>query len=419
MRRAAHDEPVSTTRQSPADEELADFPFPEGPRATPSPEFARRRAECPLSRVRLPTGDTALLAVRHRDIQQIMGDDARFTRDLSAPGSPRLFHNLLMLDDPTILLNMHGEDHLRLRRIMASAFTPRRADALRPKIQEKIDLLLDEVERGERPVDLMQFAYRLPTSLMCGMLGIPEEDGPQLKEWVSAWLSFAMSPEELDRAARGFDDYVVALAARRRAEPGDVLIDHLISARDVDDRLSEDELVSMVRTLVIGGNETIAGSLSRMLLTLLTRREHWEALRRDRSLVPAAIEELLRHSPPGGGGSGLMRMATEDVVLESGSGVVRKGEGVFTPLVAAGHDPEAFPEPDLVRFDRPRTPGTVQFGAGRHYCVGVHLARVELELALTSLLDRFPDLRLAVPVEELVWSEGTYGVTLPALPVVW
>lgn len=402
-----------------ATEEPAAFPFPDGPKATPSPEFDRRRAQCPLSKVKLPTGDHALLAVKHQDIQQIMSDDARFTRDLSAPGSPRLFHNLLMLDDPTILLNMHGQDHLRLRRIIASAFTPRRANELRPKINAAIDDLLDELEKGERPADLMKFAYRFPTRLMCEMLGIPEEDGEQLKKWVSAWLSFAMTPEELDQAAREFNDYVIALAERRRAEPGEVLIDHLISARDVDDKLSEDELVSMIRTLIIGGNETIASSLSRMLLSLLGRREHWEALLRDRSLVPAAIEELLRHNPPGGGGSGLIRMATEDVVLDSGSGVIEAGQGVFTPLVAAGHDPEAFPEPDRIRFDRPKSPSTMQFGAGRHYCVGVHLARVELELALTALLDRFPDLRLAVDPEDLAWSEGTYGVNLPALPVVW
>jgi len=397
----------------------ADFPFPDGPMASPSPEFARRRATCPLSEVTLPTGDRVMLAVKHADVLQIMGDDTRFTRDLSAPDAPRLFHNLLLLEDPTILLNMHGEDHLRMRRILASAFTPRQAEERRKEISAIISALLDEMEEGGQPADLMTFAYRLPTRLIGQMLGTPDSDGEQLQKWVAAWLSFAMPREELDRARSEFDAYVVALAAKRRANPGNALIDHLINARDVEDRLSEAELVSMIRVLIIGGNETIANSISRIMFSLLKEREHWEALLADRSLLPIAIEELLRHNPPGGGGTGLMRMATEDVELSSGSGTIRAGQGVFTPLVAAGHDPEAFPEPERIRFDRPRSPSTLQFGAGRHYCLGVHLARVELEETLTALMNRFPAMRLAVEPEQLAWSEGSYGVGLPELPVIW
>jgi len=408
---------MSETTQ--ADEAPAAFPFPDGPMAGPPPEFARRRQVCPLSEVTLPTGDRAMLALKHADIQQIMGADKSFTRDLSAPGSPRLFHNLLLLEDPTILLNMHGEDHLRLRRIIASAFTPRRAEEWRPEVRRIIHELLDSVEAKGAPANLMDFAYELPTRLICQMLAIPVEDGEQLGEWVAAWLSIALPREELDRDAAEFNDYVVELAARRRAEPGDSLIDHLISSRDVDDRLSEDELVSMIRTLIIGGNETIASSISRIVFSLLRDRRAWEQLRADRSLLPVALEELLRQNPPGGGGTGLIRLATEDVELVSGAGTIRKGQAVFTPLVAAGPDPEAFPEPDKIRFDRPKYPGTMQFGAGRHYCVGVHLARVELEETLTALLDRFPDLRFATNPEDLAWSEGSYGVGLPELPVLW
>jgi cytochrome P450 len=388
--------------------------------ASQPPEFVRRREECPLSEVTLPTGDHALLAVRHADIQQIMADDNRFTRDLSDPSAPRLFHNLLLLEDPTILLNMHGEDHLRLRRIIASAFTPKRAEEWRPEVRVIVNELLDEMEQAGQPANLMSaFAYKLPTRLICQMLDIPVEDGDQLGEWVAACLSFALPRAELDRAAKEFNDYVVALITRRRANPGDAFVDHLINARDVGDRLSEDELVSMIRVLIIGGNETIANSISRIVFSLLRHRQRWEELLADRSLLPAAIEELLRHNPPGGGGSGLMRLATEDVVLESGSGTIHAGQAVFTPLVAAGHDPDVFPEPEEIRFDRPKHPSTMQFGAGRHYCLGVHLAKVELEQTLTALLDRFPDLRLAVAPEDIAWSEGSYGIGLPELPVAW
>jgi cytochrome P450 len=396
------------------------FPFPDGPMGLQPPEFDRRRTTCPLSEVSLPTGDHALLAVNYADVAQIMGDDVRFTRDFSDEGAPRLFHNLLLLEDPTILLNMHGENHLRLRRIIASAFTPRRAEEWRPTVSAIIDGLLDRMEGEGMPADLMStFAYKLPTRLICQMLDIPENDGDRLCQWVAAWLSFAMPREELNRASKEFSDYVVALIAHRRAAPGNALIDHLISARDAEDRLSEDELVSMIRTLIIGGNETIANSISRITFSLLREREHWERLVGDRTLLPAAIEELLRHNPPGGGATGLMRLATEDVELESGSGTIRAGQAVFTPLVAAGHDPEVFPDPYAISFDRPRHPTTLQFGAGRHYCVGVHLARVELELSLSALMDRFPRLHLAVEPEDLAWSEGSYGVGLLELPVAW
>jgi cytochrome P450 len=399
--------------------ELADYPFPDGPMASQPPEFVRRREACPLSEVRLPTGDPAMLAVRHADIQQIMADDARFTRDMSAPEAPRLFHNMLLLEDPTILLNMHGEDHLRLRRILAGAFTPRRAAEWRPEVRKIIDELLDRMVADGQPYDLMRFAYQLPVRMVSTMLGIPASDGKQLQEWVAAWLSFARPREELDRAAAEFDGYARELVAARRANPGTALVDHLISCRDVADRLSEAELVSTIRVLIIGGNETIANSISRMMFSLLREREHWETLLGDRSLLPVAIEELLRHNPPGGGTIGLMRWATADVVLESGSGTVRAGQAVFTPLVAAGHDPAAFPEPERIRFDRPHLPSTMQFGAGRHYCLGVHLARVELEETLSALLTRFPGLRLARRPEDLAWSEGSYGTGLPELPVVW
>jgi cytochrome P450 len=407
------------SEQPQTDDAPALFPFPDGPLAGPPPEFAHRRKACPLSEVTLPTGDRAMLALRHADIQQIMGDDKRFTRDFSAPDAPRLFHNMLLLEDPSLLINVHGEDHIRLRRITASAFTPRRAEEWRPEIRRIIEELLDKVEQAGAPANLMDFASELPMRLICQMLAIPVEDGEQLREWVAAWLSFAMPREELDRAALEFDNYALALANRRRANPGNSLIDDLIKARDVDDRLSEGELVSAIRSLIIGGNETIASSLSRIVFSLLRDRDSWEALKADRSLLPVAVEELLRHNPPGGGGSGLMRLATEDVELVSGAGTIRKGQAVFTPLVAAGHDPEAFPEPERIRFDRPKSPGTMQFGAGRHYCQGAHLARVELEECLMALLDRFPNLHFATAPEDLAWSEGSYGIGLPELPVAW
>jgi cytochrome P450 len=398
----------------------ADFPFPDGPLGTQPPEFVRRRGQCPLSDITLPSGDKAVLALRHQDIEAIMGDDRRFSRDFSDPSAPRLFPNILVLEDPNLLMNMHGDDHLRLRRIIGSAFTPRRAEKWRPEVKGIVHGLLDDMERLGPPVDLMaNFAYRLPVRMVCRLLGISDEDGDRTLGWVAAWLSVDAIPlEERDRAAAEFTSFVTGIIEQRRREPGDALLDHLINAHDVDDRLSDEELVSMVRGLIIGGNETIANAISRSVLSLLRFRDRWEELLADRSLVPAAVEELLRFSPPGGGASGLMRRALEDVELPSGAGTVKAGQAVLTPLVAAGHDPEVFADPEEIRFDRTGA-STMQFGAGRHYCPGVHLARVELQTVLEALLERFPKLHLPVAPEELPWSEGSYGTSLLGLPVAW
>ncbi|WP_193317767.1 MULTISPECIES: cytochrome P450 [Streptomyces] len=389
--------------------------------ASQPPEFVRRRQQCPVSHVTLPTGDPALLVLKHQDIEAIMGDDRRFTRDLSDPSAPRLFPNILVLEDPELMMNMHGDDHLRLRRIIASAFTPRRAEKWRDEVRAIVDELLDDVERMGPPVDLMaNFAYRLPTRMVCRLLGISDDEGDRTLGWVAAWLSVDAIPvEERDKAAAEFTAWAVALIEERRANPQDALLDHLISARDVDDRLTEGELVSMLRGLIIGGNETIANAISRSVLSLMRFPERWEELLANRDLIPKAVEELLRFSPPGGGASGLLRLATEDVELPSGAGTVRKGQAVLTPLVAAGHDPEAFPDPEELRFDREGKTSTMQFGAGRHFCPGVHLARVELQTVLAALLDRFPKLHLPVEPEELPWSEGSYGTSLLGLPVAW
>jgi cytochrome P450 len=359
-----------------------------------------------------------VLALRYDDISMIMGD-RRFSRDLSAPDAPRLFPSMLILDDPTLLMNMHGADHLRLRRLIGPAFTPRRSEQWRPLIRAAVEKLLDEVERSGAPVDLMAtFAYQLPIHITCVQLGIPQADVERVKHWISAFLSVsAMSLAERDTAAVEFTAYTAELIAQHRAEAGDDLIDHLINARDADDRLSEDELVSMVRGLIIGGNETIANGFSRAVFSLLQHPDSWDELVADRSLVPAAVEELLRFNPPGGGASGLLRLATEDIDVPSG-GTIRAGQAVLTPLIAAGHDPAVFPDPERIDFHRPKH-DTMQFGAGQHFCPGTHIGRVELQEALDALLARFPKLRLTVPPEELPWSQGGYGSGLVALTVTW
>jgi cytochrome P450 len=386
--------------------------------ASPPPEFARRRKECPVSEVTLPMGDKVLLVVKHADIQFIMSEDRLFVRDLSRPDTPQLFPNMEVLEDPTMLMNMHGDDHLRLRRIIGPAVNPRQIEGWRAEIREIIDSLLDEMAEHGSPADLMQeFAAKVPIRLVLRQFGLPDSDGERLRHWVSTWLSVAM-PEQMAAVKKEFTEWVVTTAARSRANPGTALIDRLVNAHDEGDRMSDDELESMIRSMIAGGVETIGNGISRAVFTLLRDHEHWEALVADRSQVKAAVEELIRVNPPGGGSVGLLRMAAEDVTLPTGA-LIRKGQWVVTPVVSAGHDEEAFPEPEKYKIDRPKLPSNMQFGAGRHFCPGIHLAKAEIEEALDALLERFPSLRMTVKPEELNWNNSTFTIGLPELPVAW
>jgi cytochrome P450 len=394
------------------------FPFPDGPMASPPPEFARRRRECPVGEVTLPMGDKVLLAVTHADIQAIMSDDTRFVRDLSEPDAPQLFPNMEVLEDPTMLMNMHGDDHLRLRRIIGPAVNPRRIEEWRPEIRQIIEGVADEMADHGSPADLMSdFANKVPIRLVLRQFGLPDSDGERLRHWVKTWLSVA-EPDQMAAVRTEFTAWVVDTAARSRANPGTALIDRLVNAHDEGDRMSDEELESMVRSMIAGGIETIGNGISRSVFTLLREPEHWDMLLSNRELLPAAVEELIRVNPPGGGSVGLMRKAAEDVVLPSGT-LVLAGQWVTTPVVSAGHDPTVFPEPEKFKLDRPKSPSNMMFGAGRHFCPGIHLAKAEIEIGLSVLLDRFPRLHMTVAPEDLPWDNTSFTVGLPCLPVAW
>jgi cytochrome P450 len=394
------------------------FPFPDGPMASPPPEFARRRRECPVGKVYLPMGDEVLLAVKHADIHFIMSEDELFTRDLSQPGTPQLFPNMDILQDPTILMNMHGKDHLRLRRIIGPALNPRWVEEWRPEIREIIASVLDEMAEHGSPADLMQeYARKVPIRLVLRQFELPDSDAERLQRWISTWLSVAV-PEQMAAVKEEFSAWVVETAARSRANPGTSLFDRLVNAHDEGDRMSDTELESMVRSIIPAAIETIGNGISRSAFTLLRERHLWESLVADRSQLAAAVEELIRVNPPGGGSVGLLRMAAQDVQLPTGT-LVKKGQWLVTPAVSAGHDEEVFPDPTQFKIDRPKSPSNMQFGAGRHFCPGAHLGKAEIEESLAGLMERFPSLRMTVPPEDLDWDNTTFNVGLPELPVAW
>jgi cytochrome P450 len=397
-------------------DELPAFPFAPGPLSSAPPEYAERRATCPFGHVRLPSGDEAVLLVTYQDTSAALSD-VRLSHDLTAPGSPRATPGPSIFDDPESLLNKEGEEHLRIRRIVASAFTPRRIERWRPTIRAVAVELLDRVEAAGAPCDIVaEYCFQLPVRIICKLLGVPEEDSPRFRDWSNAFVSATrMTAAERDERTAAFVGYVAGLLAARRAEPGTGLIDDLIAARDGADRLTEPELVYLVTGLIAAGNETTSNALGRALLTLLRDdRTLWRDLVAEPELVPAAVDELLRFNPLGNGAS--LRVATQDVALPSG--VIKAGEAVLIAAGSGARDQTAYKDPDTVRFDR-HGPAQLVFGGGPHYCLGAHLAKAELQIGLALLVERLPAMRLAIGLDDLRFTEGEVLSSLVSLPVAW
>ncbi|GAA0526064.1 cytochrome P450 [Paractinoplanes ferrugineus] len=394
--------------------EVLSFPFRSGDPLQPPAEYARLRAEGPLTRVTLPTGDPAWLVTRHAEVRAVLSD-ARFSREaITAPGAPRL---LPIAQGSKSIFVMDPPEHTRLRRLVSRAFSTRRIAALRPRVQQLTDDLLDAMAGGPQPADLMTgLAQPLPITVICEMLGVPYADVAQFRAWTDIMLSFDANRRDEVLAARNhLNDYLTELIEQKRRNPTEDLLMVLIGAREEGDGLSQEELLAFGYTLLGAGYHATTSGIAHSVLMLLRAPAQWERLRADRSLVPSAVEELLRLSQAGGG-LGALRIALADV--EVGGVLVRAGEAILPSINAANRDPEAFAEPDVL--DVSRKPNLhVAFGYGIHHCLGAQLGRMELEIALGGLLDRMPKLALAGSESELHWSAGVAFSRPAELPVTW
>jgi cytochrome P450 len=388
--------------------------LPPGELGPPSPVFAERHASAPLAPLTLPSGDRIRAVARHEDIRTVMSHSAA-SRNLRYEGAPRITRGMALEDNPTSILNMDPPEHTRLRRILSGTFTPRQIEGWRPRVREITAELVDAMA-APGPRDLVEeFAFPLPSLVICELMGVPVQDQPRFRHWTSVFLSTAdASAEDRMSAAMEFAGYAAELIAAHRDRTdadGEDLIDVLVRARDEGDRLSEDELVALVFGLILAGHETTASQIARGALRLLSHPERWAALAADPELVPAAVEEILRYDGPGG--YGVLRRLTERVELSGGT--VEAGEVVFLLLPAGNLDPDVFPDPE--RFDPHRFAGErspdgslpgarrphLAFGHGPHYCLGANLARMELQEAFGALATRLPGLSLAGPATAVPW----------------
>ncbi|GHJ45294.1 cytochrome P450 hydroxylase [Catellatospora sp. TT07R-123] len=390
---------------------------PFGPEATREPHsvYARLREEAPVHEIALTADSTAWFVTRYDDARKALSDP-RLTKDLGpmrlggAPAFPDEIHNAVSKH----MLSMDPPDHTRLRRLVSSVFTPRRVADLRPAVQRISDELLAGLDGADEADLLDAYAFPLPLQVICELLGVPMADRESFRNWSNTIVAGAYAPpEETGKAIMAMVGYVRELIAARRAEPDDALMSALISATDDGDRLTEDELTSMVFLLLIAGHETTVNLIGNGMHLLLGHPEQADRLRADPSLLPAAIEEFLRIESPVK--TATVRLTKEPVDFDGV--VVPAGAVVMVSLLSANHDPDAFGDPD--RFDPARTDNQhLAFGHGLHYCLGAPLARLEAQIAINDLLTRFPKMRATRPLDELGWKGGVLLRALEGLPVV-
>ncbi|MFI6173731.1 cytochrome P450 [Nocardia sp. NPDC051052] len=383
--------------------------------------YRQLRAEGSVHQIGLRTGVRAWLVVdydaakevlRHPDIRKdphsATGAQARH----AAAGSSgvtatnrRLSYHLLNADPP---------HHSRLRKLVTPAFAPARMAALEFRVAAIADELLDRIDPAAGRVDLLEeYAFPLPITVICELLGVPVEDREPFREWSAAVVDTPMStPEAMREATDAIVEYFDGLVAMRREHGlGDDLISHLLTVTDDGDRLSHDELISMAFLILVAGHETTVNLIGNTVLTLLADPPRYRALRDQPDAVAPLIEEVLRHNGPVN--IATLRYTTAPITL--GETEIPAGELVLVALGSANRDERHFADPTA--FDPDRASNHIAFGYGIHYCLGAGLARMEARIAVTHLVTRFPELRLAVDDDELRWRESILIRGVQDLPV--
>ncbi|MEV6503552.1 cytochrome P450 family protein [Streptomyces prunicolor] len=393
----------------------------------PHQALAELRRTAPAVPVMTPNGLRTWLVTGYEHARELLADP-RLSKDMRV-GKDLIPHNFADPDKQREFLAESGErsqfphvlsvhmldsdppDHTRLRRLVGRAFTARRVESLRPRITELTDELLEAMARHAE-VDLMEaLAFPVPFTVICWLLGVPPDDRAAFRRWSNLLVSGA-GTEEVREASASMIAYLKALIETKRAAPADDMLTDLVHARDADDQLSSDELISMAFLLLVAGHETTVNLIGNGTLALLTRPGVREQLAADASLWPAAVEEFLRYDGPVTNAT--WRFTTEPV--EVGDVVIPEGEFVTISLGAAGRDPARYPDPDRLDVTRSHS-ASVAFGHGIHHCLGAPLARLEGQIVISRLFARFPALRPAVDVAELRWRSSLMMRGLAELPV--
>jgi pentalenolactone synthase len=351
------------------------------------------------------------MATSYEDIRALF-DDPRLGRSHREPEKAARVSESTILGGPSGDFDTEVDDHVRMRRLLTPAFSARRMNALRPRIGEIITDLMGRLAAGPRPVDLHEnLSFPLPALVICALLGVPYEDRERFRSW-SVDMANMVDGQLAQAAMAEFTGYMLELTARKRTEPGDDVISDLIAAG-----LDSPYVARMATGLLFAGHETTMTRIDMGTVLLLSNPKQADALRADPSLLPTAVEEVLRYTSTESNGGMLVRYAREDITI--GEVTIAAGDAVLIPISIANRDDTVFDSPDSFDISRKSSSTHVAFGHGVHFCIGASLARIELQEVFSVLLTKFPTLRLAVPLEELQLRKDALTGGLTALPVTW
>ncbi|WP_060880085.1 cytochrome P450 family protein [Streptomyces scabiei] len=378
------------------------------------------RAAGPAVRVRMPEdvpawsvtrGDVAKRLLTHPDVSK----DARKSWPSHTPGSiPWLYPWV----DVVSMFTSDGDDHKRLRQLVSRAFTPGRVEAMRPVLQAIVTGLLDTLAHQDQtaPVDLRtHFSYRVPTRLICDLFGVPADQRPEMLRVIDSVLATDVTAERAEATKHDLYQAMQTLIDVKRANPGEDMTSLLLAAHEEDgDRLSHIELISTLILMIGAGSETAVALINAAVRELLSHPDELATVLADPRRWRDVIEEALRLHPP------IMhlplRYATKDIDL--GEGVtIKEGDAILIGFGAHGRDPGVHDDPEAFRIDRDDK-DHMAFGHGIHYCLGAPLAKLEAEVALPALFERFPQIALACKAEDLKPQRSFIGTDVTALPVV-
>lgn len=393
------------------------YPFAEPTRLEIDPRYAAIR-EQGIVRIQLPYGEPSWLITRAADAR-IAYDFRKFGRREGLTHAIPGLHNTEGIKIPSLLLNMDPPEHTRIRQLAAGAFSPDRIQALGGWVQSLTDELLDEIEAHGPGADFIaMFAHKLPVLVLAGILGIPADKAFEFKKWIDISSDSSATPEAKLHARDTTLDFIRELIAERREKGTDDLLSVLINARDEGDKFEEDELVSLAMALWHGGFKTTLWQLGTTVFTLITHPDHWRDIKENPDNMTAALNELWRWVPSFKPGRAFGFWAKEDVTFSSGQ-VVKKGEHVLIEFAVVNRDNSVWPDADQLDFHRIKPPPHFSFTGGAHACVGQHLAKLQVRLAVESLVRRFPDLELAIPGGEVQFDPDSFMRGILKLPLKW
>jgi pentalenic acid synthase len=369
----------------------------------------------PLARIALYDGRPVWLVTGHALARTLLADP-RLSSDRTRPDFPAPTARFAGLRNRKgALLGVDDPEHRVQRRMMVPSFTLRRAVELRPEIQRIVDERLDAMIAQGTPAELVgAFALPVPSMVICALLGVPYADHDFFEEQ-SRRLLRGPSAADTMAARDRLEAYFAELIDRKqkRPEPGGGVLDELVHQQLRAGELDQEEVIALATILLVAGHETTANMISLGTYTLLQHPDRLAELRADPALLPAAVEELMRMLSIA---DGMLRVAVEDIATDGGT--IRAGEGVVFSTSVINRDESVYPDPDTLDWHRPAR-HHVAFGFGIHQCLGQNLARAEMEIALHTLFDRLPTLRLAVPAEGIPFKPGDTIQGMLELPVTW